>query len=93
MIIKKLRLKKYLESTFVKLKGMSKEEKMIFVSSGGAEIYFEKVEKVKHKLLQEEMLKYKTVLFGTEDPYIVTAEGKIIVKACPGDLGEETKSE
>lgn len=51
--------------------------------------YFETVEKVKEGITEEEFSRYKKVLYGTDDPYIVTYDGKVIVKACPGDNAEK----
>lgn len=82
-----------LEKVYSKIYNMDEAEKNDFAISEEAIYYFEMVEQKKEVLTPNELSKYKRVLFGTEDPYIVTAEGKIIVKACPGDLGEETKSE
>jgi hypothetical protein len=80
---------KELDATFKKIQRMSAKEKTEFAISENAVYYFEKVEEVKEVITTEEFSKYKTVLFGTEDPYIVTEEGKILVKACPGDFKEK----
>ena len=82
-ITTKAERKMRLEVTYNKIQRMSEEEKKTFVSSGGAEIYFENVEMLKQKLAPKELLKYKKSLYGNEDPYVVTTEGKIIVRNYP----------
>ena len=87
--VKMLRLSgkaKEVDATFKKIQRMSAKEKTEFATSENSVYYFEKVEEVKKIITPEEFSKYKTVLFGTEDPYIVTEEGKITVKACPGNF-------
>ena len=74
-----------LDKAYNKIYNMDEAEKNDFAMTEEARYYFEMVEQKKEALTPEELSKYKRVLFGTEDPYIVTEEGRIIVKACPGD--------
>jgi len=75
-----------LDKAYNKIYNMDEAKKNDFAITDEARYYFEMVEEKKEALKPDELSKYKTVLFGTEDPYIVTEEGRIIVKACPGNV-------
>ena len=75
--------KKIVNDTYNEILGMDYNERVEFINSGFAFEYFNNLENIKKYLSDEEILVYRKALFGTEVPYEVSNDEKIIVKTSP----------